>query len=56
MSKLTEQLIVRGMISATCVLLLFAAITIEIKDDIPRTVCANATLEECNAVQNESHN
>lgn len=55
MSKLTEQLIVRGMISATCVLLLFAAITIEMRDDIPRTVCANVTLAECNSVQNDSH-
>lgn len=55
MSKLTEQLIVRGMISATCVLLLFAAITIEMKDDTPRVVCANVTLDECNSVQNDSH-
>lgn len=55
MSKLTEQLIVRGMISATCVLLLFAAITVEIKDDIPRVVCANIALEECNAAHIDSH-
>lgn len=55
MSKLAERLIVRVLISATCVLLLFAAITVEIKDDIPRVVCANITLAECNSVQNDSH-
>lgn len=55
MSPFIAHLITRVSITVTCVLLLLAALTIELRDDIPRVVCANASLAECNVVQNDSH-
>lgn len=56
MSPFVAHLITRVSITVTAVLLLFMAVIVQIKDDIPRTVCMNMTLEECNAVLHGERN
>lgn len=55
MSPFVAHLITRVSITVTVVTLLFMAVIVQMKDDIPRTVCMNMTLEECNAVQYDSY-
>lgn len=55
MSPFIAHLITRVSITVTVVTLLFTAVIMQMKEDIPRTVCMNTTLEECNSVQHDSH-
>lgn len=55
MSPFVAHLITRVSITITVVTLLFMVVIVQMKEDIPRTVCMNMTLEECNAVLHDSH-
>ena len=56
MNPFITRLITRVSVTVTVVILLFMAVTVQMKDDTSRVICTNMTVAGCNAVQNDSYN